>query len=763
MPSFNAIGKNVRKLDALEKAIGRAKYGADIWQPGMLKGKILHSPYPHARILNIDISRAEKMIGVKAVITSKDRPKTRIGRFVKDRTILAEGRVRHVGEAVAAVAAVDEDAATEALELIRVEYEELPAVFDPIEAMRPEAPIIHDELSDYSKHMPLESCGNILSKICIVQGDLNEAWSQADIIHEDSYTTQAVHQGFIEPHAAACQIDSSGKVTLWSSTKDIFGIRRHVSHALNIPMSHLQVIGTTVGGDFGGKGPPFLEPIVVLLASKALRPVGLSLSREEEFLCTYMRERATMKLKLAAKKDGRFTGLESSMVLDIGSYCDTRVGMPHTGNYTMGPYRIPNVHLTTYHVYTNNHPTGHVRGPMTMTQQVFAIESHVDVLAKELGMDPIEIRLKNRIQDGDYLPGSGTLQNTSLGQTLNKAAVYIQKEKTSPQKTRGWGVACGHYCTHTFQVWPFVSNACVKVNEDGTVVLMTGVSEEGGGQHSILAQIVAEVLNISYDTVRVISGNTDIVPHEWSTSGSQTTYRAGMMVKMAAEDVKEQILQLASHRLGKDMDCLELVDGEVIVKDDPTQGVLFADLLNPKTFILGTGSDLRGRKLSSLAREKDIIDGPSSCAHVAQVEVDRETGKVTIVKYFAAHDVGRAINPQNVEGQIQGGVVQGIGYALTEEVVTIGGGILNPNFTDYKMPTSGESPPMVISIIEVPSTHGPFGAKGFAESCSFLSAPAIANAIFDATGVRITSLPITPEKVRKGLIEKVKGNLSDGL
>ncbi len=771
MGTFQVIGKSVAKVDAVDKATGCAKFGADIHLPGMLKGKILHSLYPHARIVRIDTSRAEKVSGVKAVITGEETGNVRVGRFVRDRTILAWEKVRHIGEAVAAVAAVDEDAASEAIELIQVEYEELPSVFDPFEALKPEAPIVHEELSAYFSPVTICRSGNILHQIHIGESNMEEAWAQADIIHEESYSTQAVHHGFIQPHEVVSQIDGSGNVILWSSTKSIFGIRRNVCEALELPMSHLRVIGATVGGDFGGKGGPYLEPICVLLARKANAPVSLSLSREEEFICTFLRERGILRLKLAAKKDGTLLGLQSRIILDIGAYCDTQPWRSSSGSFIVGPYRIPNVDLDIHYVYTNNHPTGHVRAPMSITQQVFAIESHLDGLAKKLGIDPIEIRWKNKLKDGDHLPGSGTLRNVSLGQTIGAAAESLQSaslgqtievgaenfhKKKTKEKNRGWGIACGHYCTNLFQDFPFLSNACVRVNEDGTVILMTGISESGGGQHTILAQIVAEVLKIPYERVKVVFGDTDVVPRDWGTSASQTNYRAGMMVRMAAEDVREQILQLGAERLGMGLESLELADGRVFVRDKPSVGVPIVALTSPQGAIQGTGSALRAKKIALLNEEKEIVDGPSSCVHAAEVEVDPDTGKITVLRYFAVHDVGFALNPKTVEGQIEGGIAQGLGYALSEEAISASGRIVNPTLTDYKLPTASDVPKITTTIIEVPSGHGPFGAKGFAEASAFLVAPAIANAVFDATGVRITDLPITPEKVLRMMKAKKK-------
>jgi CO/xanthine dehydrogenase Mo-binding subunit len=391
---------------------------------------------------------------------------------------------------------------------------------------------------------------------------------------------------------------------------------------------------------------------------------------------------------------------------------------------------------------------------MGMTQHVFAMESHIDGLASKLGLDPVELRLKNRLKDGDPAPGTGTLRNVSVADTLGAAAEYLRKEKKEKQKNRGWGLACSQFETQRFQDIPFISSACVKANEDGTAVLMTGVSESGGGQHTVLAQIVAEVLKMPYESVTVVFGDTNIVPRDYSTSASQTTYRAGMMAKMAAEDLRQQLLQLGADRLGIGVDSLELADGIVFVGNNPSHGVPIVNLLRSQGSLQGTGSALRAKKVALLEEEKNIVDGPSSSAHITEVEVDPETGNIKILRYFAAHDVGFAINPQNIEGQIHGAIGQGLGYALSEEAISQNGLVVNPNFMDYKMRSAKDMPPIESTIIEVPSDHGPFGVKGFSEAGLLLSAPAIANAVFDATGVRITSLPVTSEKVLKALKEK---------
>lgn len=751
---FETIGKAVTRRDAVDKALGSAKFARDVHLPGMLKGKLLHSPYSHARIIKIDTSRAERLAGVKAVITGQDTGTVKMGRWVRDRSILAVGKVRHIGESVAAVAAVDDDTATEALQLIQVEYEQLPAVLDPFEAMKPGAPIVHEDLARYFCPIKLTCKGNILSEDHIKEGNIEGAWAQADVVVEETYTTQAVHHGFLEPHVAVCRFDTSGRLTCWSCTKALYNMRGYLCQALGLPMSDVQIINGAIGGDFGGKGNPLIEPIAALLARKARAPVSLSLNREEEFVCTFMRERAFLKLKIAAKKDGTIIGLQLTNVMDSGAYNDTLQGQTFSMGVGIGPYKIPNLDLTRCYVYTNNHPTGHIRGPMGMTQSVFAVESHLDALAVKLGMDPLELRMKNRLKDGDRAIGSGTLQHTSTAEAITTAQKYLSQEKGPSKKYRGWGVACSQYQIQLFQEIPFLSSINIKVNEDGTVSLMTGVSESGGGQLNALQMIAAEVLKMPPQKVTVVYGDSDVVPRDYSTSASQTIYRAGMMVRMAAEDARQQLLQLGAEKLKLPVDSLDLADGRVFAKNDPSKGVAAITFLREQGTIQGTGAAARAKKVALLEEEKDLIDGPSSSVHAAEVEVDPETGNVKVLKYYAAFDVGAVLNPGNIEGQMQGAIAQGMGYAMSEEAGVRNGKVMTTSFLDYKMRSAADIPPIDLSIIEVPSGHGPFGAKGYSESGPLLVAPVIANAVYNATGVRITDLPITSEKVLKALKEK---------
>jgi CO/xanthine dehydrogenase Mo-binding subunit len=758
MVEYTYLGKDLVRTHDQDRLTGQKLYSADLRLPGMLWGRILHSTHAHARILNIDMSRVQSLPGVRAVVTSADTPGIRIGRWLQDRPVLAQGEVRYIGEPVVAVAALDQETAEEALELIRVEYEELPAVFDPILAMQPDSPLVHKERDSYKPNAYRgKGKGNIILEGIIRHGNVEEGLAQSDLVHEDNYRTQPVHHGFIEPHAVLAAIDSQGKATLWSSTKAPFIIRGMTAKALQISLSKIRVITPAVGGDFGGKGTAYIEPIALLLALKAGSPVRLVLSRQEELTSTFVRESAFAELTLGARKDGTFLALKGQIILDSGAYCDLIGRIESYLYFLAGPYHIPNVELRGYRVYTNKIPRGNVRAP-SAPHPTFAVESHIDGLAKKLGLDPLEIRMKNGVEDGDALPGKGPiLKNVGLKPTLEAAFNYLKRERGPKVKNRGWGIACGQWALHSVAKGEGPpSSAWVKINEDGTVVLITGAADNGGGQHGIFAQIVAEILRITPESVTIIAGDTDSTPNELGTGGSRTTYRVGSSVRIAAEDALQRLLNLAAEKMGVSIDDLELHDGQISVKGSPEKRLdlatlATASLISRKGPIIGVGETLREEMLVAQAKAENEVDACTYGTQAAQVEVDPETGKVTVLKYFAAHDVGFAFNPSNVRGQIEGGVAFGLGYALSEELIIEQGEVRNQTLLDYKVPTIMNVPPIESVIVEVPSRFGPYGAKGVGEPPSIPVAPAIANAICDAIGVRIKELPITPEKIFEAL------------
>ncbi len=770
MTEYRIIGQSLPKKEVGDKVTGKSKYSGDILFPDLLIGKILHSPCPHARILSIDTSRAASLPGVKAIVTHEDTPDIRTGRWVLDRHVLASGRVRFLGEPVAAVAAVDEETAEEALELIRVEYDELPAVFDPLQAMEPGAPIVHEDLKSYQCGAPqFNPQGNVLAQGTITRGEIDRAWEYCHLIHEDSYRTPVVYHGFTQPHETTAAVDASGRITIWASNKAPYALRQMVSQALNLPMSRVRVAPIAVGGDFGGKGTAQTEPICVLLALKSGRPVRLTLSRKEELTSTFLKEASVSHLKIGVNKDGDLVALEGRAIYDTGAYCDL-ISPPAAICYSLhGPYRIPNVAVTAYRIYTNNSPRGHMRSPVT-PQVVFAMESHLDMVARKLGMDPVEFRLRNAVEEGDILPTGQKIVNPGVKETLLRAREYIRRNQGEPKPNQGWGVASFHY--NGVPVDPSgilkerrirLSSAWVKLNEDGTAVLITGTTEQGCGPVTVMAQIVAEVLGIRYEDVSVVSADTDGTPFEFGTGASETTYRVGLSVKLAAEDVRNQLFEVAAESLKVRPSELAISGGRVHLQGDPDRGMSIGELATAAAVargspILGTGSELRRDKLVGASEGEEWRDASQHGTHAVQVEVDPGTGYVRLLRYFACHDVGFALNPQNVEGQIEGGIGFGVGYALLEEVAIKEGRTLNPDLTDYRLPTSDDLVDIDTEIVEIPSITGPFGVKGLGEATNVPVAPAIANAVYDAVGVRITQLPLTPEAVFQAIHLKSGGN-----
>ncbi|MBI4331490.1 MAG: molybdopterin-dependent oxidoreductase [Chloroflexi bacterium] len=759
MPSksehFNIVGKPVIRGDAALKAAGLAEYSADHRLPDLLAAKVLRSPHPHARIVSVDTSRARAVEGVAAVITAADFPETRTGRWLLDRTVLARHRVRHVGEAVAAVAAVDEETAGEALRLIDVEYQPLPGVFDPVEAMEPDSVRVHEEAARYFP--PERNCrGNILHSQRITVGDVEAAFQKADLIYEASYATPIQHAGFTQPHQCVAGADPSGKLTLWTSTKDPFGIRRQLSQILGYPMSSVRIVAGMCGGDFGGKGSTTIEGICAALALKAGKPVKLTLDWHEELGSTFVRTRAMAQLKAGVKKDGTLLALKGRIIHDCGAYMDA-VASNLSGDLAnlQGPYRWAAVDVSALMVYTNNPPTGHVRG-VRYPQACFAIESHIDSIARKVGMDPVEIRLRNIMRDGDRVCTGGVLRNVSAGQVLEATAAFIKRQKRPVEPNTGWGIAMAQYNIHPLPGGLQTTSAGVRINDDGTVQLLTGSTEQGSGIVTVLQQIVAEELGIPVDSVTVAPPDTDVSPWERGTGASETTYRVGPTVQMAARDARDQLLSLAARKLDCEPEKLVLAEGRILVRDAPGRSVPMKDAAREAISssggpILGTGLSQRKERFRRIEADKGIVDGPSYGAAIVKVAVDRETGKVTVLQCHSVWDAGFAINPANVEGQIEGGVACGLGYALTEEMVVKNGRTLNNNIVDYHVPASTDIPAIESKIIEVPSNWGPYGAKGLGEVTNAPVAPAVANAVFDAAGVRLTELPLTQERVFFGL------------
>jgi CO/xanthine dehydrogenase Mo-binding subunit len=761
------VGGRISRVDAHDKVTGNAVYGFDVDLPGMLHGATLRSPVPHARIVDVDVSEAMKAPGVRAVVTGKDFPFT-FGGAVKDQPFLAIDRVRYIGEAVAAVAAETEAAAQEAVEKIRVRYDELPSIFDPREAVKEGAPLIHPDLEHYRR------AGHDIvpgTNICTIRtyrlGDVEAGFAGADEIFDDEFSAHAVSHACIEPHAGVAQyIPSKGSYTIWSSTDRPYVLVRELSEALGIPSDHIRYIVPYVGGSFGGKNTLIAEAVAVALARFTKgRPVKVVFSREEELTATQVRVAAFMRLKTGVKRDGTFTARKAEIVWDSGAYVSNTQGVAIRGAYTIfGPYRIPNLELMSRLVYTNKEISGSYRGYGT-TQVTWACESQMDIIAQKLGIDPLEIRLKNAYVEGDRYINGQVLHGVGLKDTLTKASREIGwgevKQQPSTTQRRGKGIAVILKGTLT----PTNSSCLIKMNQEADVTVICTTPETGGGQKTVLSQIAADAIGVPLTSVTVTHPDTLITPYNDAVGSSRTTFHMGNVVLMAGQQVRKKILDMAGELLKTDPARVSLVEGKIFeegVGERMTLKALLTQKFGPGSMdILGEAhfNPADSPLLDANPGLKGLDSRMSSifwmfATHAAEVEVDVETGAVKVLKIAAAHDVGRAINPALCEQQIEGAVVMGLSNTLFEEFKMEKGRILNDSLADYKLATTMDMPEIIPIIVEAHHKEGPFGAKGIGEPAAGCTAPAIASAIFDAVGIRIKDLPITPEKVLAALREK---------
>lgn len=752
--NLKVVGKSVQKVDTADKATGNATYIDDVKMPGMLCGKILRSPIAHGRIKKIDISKANKLPGVKAVITAADLPDARYGAFIKDTPVLARDKVRFIGEPVAAVAAVNKETAEEALQLIEVEYEELIPIFDTEFALDPESPLVHEELKSYPAVFDAIRERNICSRTIFEEGNLEKAFEESDYVFEDSFSTPMAHQAHIEPNGAIASFDMSGRVTVWTTTQAPHLNQIRINESLLIPINKIRIIGTKVGGGFGAKIEPTVQPIAVALAKKANKPVKIILTRHEEFFTTWPRHGSKSTIKSGVSKDGKLLAREVKLIYDSGAYADDGPGIAGFGGMmSLGPYKISSYKIDSSCVYTNKLACGAYRG-FGNPQSNFATESHMDMIAERIGMDPLELRLKNVLKGGDLSVGGIKMPSVGIKECLEKATQKAEWGKLR-EKGRGIGIACSQHISGVLS-----SSAIVRINGDGTAIVSTGAVDIGQGSDTILIQIAAEELGIPVENISIVAADTDATPYNWAVSASRITYTNGNAVRLAAEDAKRQILSIAAKFLEADSTNLEIEDGIVRVKGDSSRSldmhevggishwVTHGPIIGKSSFMVeGHEYDLNKTKGYPFGTMAGFIFG----VHVVEVEVDEATGKVQVVNAIAAHDVGKAVNPSNVEGQIQGGLMQGVGYALFEELVCEQGKIKNANLLDYKIPTAMDIPFIDPIIVEEKEPTGPFGAKGVGEPVLVATAPAVANAIKNATGVRVKDLPLSMERVWKAL------------
>jgi CO/xanthine dehydrogenase Mo-binding subunit len=767
---MSTVGLDVYRVDGPAKIRGAAQYTADVELPGMLYAKVLRSTYPHAKLMNVNASRAEKLPGVVAALTREDLKgmNAYFGPVVKDQPVVAIDRVRYVGEVIAAVAAEGRDVAEEALDLIEVEYEPLPAVFDPAEAMKPKAPILHTESLRSETRLDsfrFESNSNVLSVYHVEDGDVGIGFSESDEIFEDVYTSPKIQHGHIEPHAALAFWESSGKLVIYTSTQNPSSIRAQLAELFDLPQSKVRVIVPFVGGGYGGKVHPRLEPLTATLARKARRPVQWVLTREEVFLTGHCHA-SVVKIKTGVKKDGTIVAREVEGIYDTGAYALTGPSTSKNGGEVSGgPYRIKHQNLTTYCVYTNTPPTGPYRG-FGVPQVCWAYESQMDDIARRLGIDPLELRLKNLVREGDVFVTGDKLKSVGISECVKRAAEAVgwqamteQAPRALSAKVRGKGLAVMIKTTMT----PSNSSALVRMNADGSAVLLTSSVEIGQGTLTSLAQIVAEELGLPVDRVSVTFPDTDVTPFDQSTSSSRTIFTMGGAARQAAHQIRQQLLEIGARVLEANVDDLQLVDGFLEVKGVPDKRRSIPQLFQARygaavgNMVGSYDNQTSGGLDPATGKGKgSVFHFLSACA--AEVEVDTDTGKIKVQQVISAVDAGKAINPRQCHMQNEGSMIMSLGSALFEEMVFDNGQPINSTFLEYMPPSMEDHPDKFQSLlVETPHPEGPYGAKGVGEAGLGPIEPAIGNAVANALGgIRFRELPLRPDRVLAAL-QSAKG------
>lgn len=751
---FSVVGRRLPMLDAAAKVNGSAQFTDDLMLPGMLHGKILRSRLPHAKILNVDVSKAARLRGVKGVVTGAEIPDRQYGIVPKarDEYALAKGKVRYIGDEIAAVCAIDQEIAEEAVELIEVDYEELPSVFDPLDAIKEGAPIIHEGVAN-----------NTSFAIRKEFGDVEGAFAASHLVSEDSFYSQPVNHAPLEPHSAVAQHDPiRGQVVLWSSTQIPFFLRRNLAATLQIPESRVRVIKPKVGGGFGQKIDMFAKDFCAAwFAMKLGKPVKFTYERDEVFIGTRQRHPMYLKVKTGMTKDGKILGQQFLAYADGGAYNSTAPTMMALSCFfLMVPYHVPNLLYEGYHVYTNKPVGGAMRGH-GIPQARFAVERQLDMMAERLNLDPAEIRWKNSIKAGEPHPGGFVINTCGFAESVRAAAKAIGwKEKRGKLPFgRGVGLGGASFPSGVTNMSHISSGAVVQVGQDASVNVLTGAADIGQGAETVIAQIVAEVLGVSLDDVRVTAADTGATPLDPGTFGSGVTVRAGNAARIAAESVKKRLFECVADELEANPEDLVAKDGVIFVTGSPEINIPFAKALKAYQY-KDLPMPLVGRAswMADTSEPTTLFNQPgnfspsySFMTQAAEVEVDTKTGKVKVIKMATAHDCGRPINPMLVEGQLEGSIAGGMGQALYENVITEKGQVMNPSFLDYGFPTTLEVPEMESIDIETDDPVGPFGAKEAGEGTQLSPAPAIVNAIYDAIGVHFNELPVTPERILKAL------------
>ncbi|MET0502996.1 MAG: xanthine dehydrogenase family protein molybdopterin-binding subunit [Candidatus Binatia bacterium] len=737
------VGRPTPRVEGELKVTGKALYSADLNLPDTLWGKVLRSPISYGRIKSIDVSKAWQVPGVKAVITGQDVAGLRIGRCIYDTPVLADGVVRFIGEKVAAVAAETEEAAERALDLIEVEYDELEALLDPVEASKPGATLLHPDLLSYKGlPVPLTKPSNVFAYLKWGKGDLQAGFKGSDLIVENTFTTQVTHQSYLEPHACVVKADPSGGADVWSCSKTPFAVRGQLSNCIGIAKEKFVFHPMHIGGDFGGKGGFMDTPVCYFLSLKSGQPVKMVMDYSEELVAGNPRHPSIIKVKTGVKRNGIIMAHHLSFLFDSGAYGSMKPAGYLIGAQTCaGPYKIFNCLIEEKIVYTNKVPCGHMRAPGD-PQGFFANESQMDIVARKLDMDPAEFKGKNMLHDGDETPIGGHIAHIRGVEALQKAIQLSGYDKPKP-KNVGRGLSFSEWSPSGGE-----GNVFVTIDEAGTVKVSSPVVDQGAGVLTIIVEVVGQELQVPADRIELTQLDSSVVPSDGGVGGSRATRVYGNASYDAGTKAKAEVLAVAAEKWAVRPEELELSNGAVVHRESKRR-MSFAGVVKAK------GSPI---KVKGYYKSTEKAHDASVSAQIAEVHVDPETGQVSLLQMTSAHTTGKVINPLMHQGQIEGGVVFGLGYALTEEVLFDGGRITTTNFGEFKIPNIQDIPPLKTAVMEtVPHGPGPYNSLAIGEVANTPTAAAVANAVADACGARIKDLPVTSEKVYEALKKRAKG------
>jgi carbon-monoxide dehydrogenase large subunit len=742
MADFKVVGTSVPRGEGSDKVSGQSVYAADVKLPELLWAKILRSPHPHARIRRVDISKAEKVPGVRAIITGDDVKGRLVGKQIRDMPVLCWDKVRFVGDRVAAVAAETVEAAEEALNLIEVDYEQLPAVFDPLEAMAPDAPLLHDNVAAYDgapEKIIAADLHNGLTRLKWQKGDVESGFGTADLVLEHTFHIPARHQGYLEPHAATVAIEPDGRIQVWASVKNPFGVRSQLAKCLEVAEERIRMNPVNVGGEFGGKGDGVDLPVLYFLAQKSGRPVKIVMTYAEELAASNPAHLTVITIKSGVKRDGRIVARKMRAAHASGGYGALKSNTSlATWHYAGGQYRIDHADIEFLQIYTNTVPGGYYRSPGAVAT-AFAVDCHTDILAKELGMDPAEFRLKNFLRENEADAVGHELHSVRFREVL-QGALDAAGWKKPRKRNHGRGIALsGRHISGGD------TGVVLSADADGGFSILSPSIDQGSGTHTILRQLVADQMQVPVDQVRVVIGDTDSAPRDGGMRASRMTYVAGNAVVQACEKLRQKLLDQAARMLECGVDEMEFADGRFSLRSDPGQQIAL------RRVVAQASEPLAVTVNEDYPYPEDIS---YICAQVAEVEVDPDTGAVRVHRFVSAHDVGTIINPVAHQGQIDGATIMGMGQGMMEELVMDGGRVTNNNLGDYKLPSVKDIPELKTVLVKTTGGVGPLDSKPIGEFANNGPPAAIVNAIADAVGVRLFELPVRAENVYRALKQR---------